>query len=472
MSEIREQADARSETSVVTRVAAGPATPAGALPPAEGRHEHHIPGGKLALAAVALIAIVGAVWLAGYLPRRDRANAAATVAGETQSAVPVVTAERVTRSPQDSVVVLPGNISAMSEASIYARAAGYVTKRYADIGDHVKAGQLMAEIETPELDQQVAQAQAQLAQARQQLSQNRASLIQAEAQRDLAKVTAQRYDNLVSRGAVARQDADQQESTWKSAEAIVSAQQASVSAGEENVHQSEANLERVTALRDYNKVRAPVAGVVTARNIDVGYLISATGAGQGGTPLDMPGTQGQATAGNEMYRIAQTGTLRILVNVPQSAAPGIETGMAADVLVTEFQGRIFPGKVTRTSNSLDPNSRTLLTQVEIPNTDGKLYPGMYAQVRFRNHRDKPPLLIPGDALINGQAGTQVAIALEVPNQEARRIHLQTIQLGRDYGAQTEVLTGLEGGETVVVNPGDAVREGNLVKVELRGAGKK
>jgi multidrug efflux pump subunit AcrA (membrane-fusion protein) len=447
-----------------------PASPAAT--PAEAKHEHHISAGKVVLGAIVLALLVGAVWLTGYLPRRDQASAAAAVAKQTQTAVPVVTAERVVRAAQDSVVVLPGNISAMSEASIYARAAGYVTKRYADIGDHVKAGQLMAEIETPELDQQVAQAQAALAQARQQLSQNRASLVQAEAQRDLAKLTAQRYDNLVGRGAVARQDADQQESTWKSAEAVVSAQQASVSAGEENVHQAEANLERVTALRDYNKVRAPVAGVVTVRNIDVGYLISATGAGQGGAPLEMPGTTAQATAGNELYRIAQTATLRILINVPQSAAPGIETGMRADVLVAEYQGRVFPGKVTRTSNSLDPNSRTLLTQVEIPNTDGKLYPGMYAQVRFSNHRDKPPLLIPGDALINGPAGTQVAVLGEIPNEETRRIHLQTIQLGRDYGAQTEVIGGLEGGELVIVNPGDTAREGNLVKVELRGAGKK
>jgi len=173
-----------------------------------------------------------------------------------------------------------------------------------------------------------------------------------------------------------------------------------------------------------------------------------------------------------MYRIAQTGTLRILVNVPQSSAPGIAIGMQADVLVAEFPGRIFPGKVSRTSNSLDPNSRTLLTQVEIPNKDGKLYPGMYAQVRFRTHRDTPPLLIPGDALINSQAGSQVAVLREIPDQEARRIHLQTIQLGRDYGAQTEVLAGLEGGETIIVNPGDTAREGNLVKFELRGAGKK
>jgi RND family efflux transporter MFP subunit len=204
----------------------------------------------------------------------------------------------------------------------------------------------------------------------------------------------------------------------------------------------------------------------------VGYLISATGAGQGGAPLELPGAQSQAAAGNELYRIAQTGTLRILINVPQSSAPAIEVGMHADVLVSEYRERVFPGKVTRTSNSLDPNSRTLLTQVEIPNPEGRLFPGMYAQVRFRNHRDSPPLLIPGDALINGAAGTQVAVLKEVPNQDTRRVHLQTIQLGRDYGAQTEVTGGLEGGELLIVNPGDTAREGNLVKVELRGAPKK
>jgi RND family efflux transporter MFP subunit len=175
--------------------------------------------------------------------------------------------------------------------------------------------------------------------------------------------------------------------------------------------------------------------------------------------------------------VAQIGTLRIVVDVPQSNTADIAIGMPADVLVQQLPGRVFRGKVTRTANSLDPNSRTLPTQIEVPNADRKLFPGMYAQVRFRVHRDSPPLLVPGDSIMAGPAGTQVAILEDVPagtandpqKQGAKRIHLQTVQLGRDYGSQTEIASGLEEGESIVVNPGDEVREGNIVKAEARAS---
>jgi RND family efflux transporter MFP subunit len=252
----------------------------------------------------------------------------------------------------------------------------------------------------------------------------------------------------------------------------VDAQQANLRAAEENVRQAQANLDRMLALQDFKNVRSPVTGVVTARNIDTGYLISSSGAGQGGTPIDLPGSQ-IASGGNEMFRVAQTKTLRILINVPQAGSPGIMIGMPVQVTVNEYPGRIFPGKVARTTASLDPNSRTMQTQIDLPNGDGKLIPGMFAQVSLRVHRDPPPLLIPGDAVIAGAGGVQVAILLDDSGREgqgkdgAKRVHLQTVQLGRDYGAQTEILGGLDGSETVVVNPGDEVREGNLVKAEVR-----
>ena len=169
-----------------------------------------------------------------------------------------------------------------------------------------------------------------------------------------------------------------------------------------------------------------------------------------------------------MFRVAQIGTLRILISVPQASSTGITVGMPARVVVNEFPGRSFPGKVSRTAGSLDPNSRTLLTQIDVPNNDGKLFPGMYAQVYLQIHRETPPLLVPGDSIMAGPGGMQVGILLEVPEKQgAKRIHLQTVQLGRDYGAQTEIVGGLNGSETVVVNPGDDVREGNLVKGEVR-----
>jgi multidrug efflux pump subunit AcrA (membrane-fusion protein) len=444
-------------------------------PPApEPPHEHHISRGKLFLIALVLAVIVGAVAVAGYLPRRQREAQAAAAAREERTDIPQVTAAYVRRAPVNTEVLLPGSISPLIEASIYARAPGYVRKRYVDIGDHVRQGQLMAEIETPELDQQVAQGRAAVSQAQQQLGQTQAALLQSQAQRDLAKITWDRYKNLVDRGAVARQDADNQETTYRTSDALVTAQQANVRAAEENVRQSQANLDRLISLQEYQKVKAPFTGIVTARNIDVGYLISAAGAGQGVSPMQLGGgTQGAGTAGNEMFRVAQIQVLRILESVPQANAPGIQLGMPAEITIAEYPGRIFQGKVTRTSNSLDPNSRTMLVEVQAPNGDGKLLPGMYAEVRFRNHRDMPPLLIPGDALIVSSAGLQIATLIDAPDRnngdsKVKKVHLDSVQVGRDYGAETEILSGAREGQLVVVNPGDDVREGAQVRYELSG----
>ena len=432
-------------------------------PPPAPPHPHHISAGKVFLVILLLAIIVAAVGVAGYFPRRAREQAANAAASEQRSAVPVVTAAKVRRAADDTELTLPGNLSPLTETSIYARASGYVRKRYVDIGDRVREGQLMAEIDAPDLDLQVAQSRAALAQAKQQFTQAQAALVQAESQRDLAKVTADRYNNLVTKGAVARQDADTQQSNFKSSDALVAAQDASVHASEENVRQAQANLDRILSLQDFKSVKAPFAGIVTARNIDTGALISSTGAGQGASPMSASGTA--SANGNEMFRVAQIGTIRILVSVPQTSAPGISIGMPVTVMVNEYPSRVFTGKVTRTTNSIDPTSRTLLVEVQVPNADGKLLPGMYTLARFKNHRDRPPLLVPGDSLIAANTGLQVAVLTDAPDG-SKRIHLQTIALGRDYGAETEVISGLEGDETVVVNPGDEVREGALVKAEL------
>lgn len=431
-------------------------------------HEHHIAPGKVILVSVLLLGVVVAIALAGYLPRKQREQAAAEAAREEKVDLPVVTAARVRRAARDTEVLLPGTLSPLVEASIYGRAAGYVKKRYVDIGDRLREGQLMAEIDAPELDQQVAQARAALSQAEQQLSQAKASLVQAQSQRDIAKITNDRYANLVGHGAIARQDADNQAATYKTAEAMVEAQSATVHASEENVKQAQANLDRVVALQDYKNVKAPFAGIVTARNIDTGALISSSGGGLGASPTSLNGAA--SSSGNEMFRMAQIGTIRILTSVPQANAPDIFVGMPAELSVHEFPGRKFQGKVTRTTNSLDPNSRTLLVEVQVPNGDGKLLPGMYAEVHFRNHRDNPPLLVPGDTLMAGADGLKVAVLTDAPDQGrgAKKIHLEPVQIGRDYGMETEVLSGLAGTELLVVNPGDEVKEGAVVKAEGGG----
>jgi multidrug efflux pump subunit AcrA (membrane-fusion protein) len=431
----------------------------------EHEHARHISRGKIALVVFLLAAVFVAAWLTGYLPRRDRENAAQAAANQARSAVPPVSVALVRQAAADVDIVLPGSTSALAEASIYSRATGYVRKRYVDIGDHVKEGQLLAELDAPDLDQQVAQARAAVAQAQQLLGMTRASLIQAQAQRDLAKAILTRYEGLVKDGAVAQQDYETQVSGLKTAEALVVAQQANVSGSQENVNQAQANLARVIALQEFKNVRAPFAGVVTVRNVDVGYLISASGGGQGGSPSTQSGaTAAVPSFGNEMFRVAQLGTLRIFVGVPQAIAASIRPGMTAAVTFADLPGREFQAKVTRTAGTLDPSARTLLTELQLPNGDGKLFPGMYASVRFRNHRDSPPLIVRGDTLMTSAAGIRVAVLTDAPQGEGlKTVHMTTVQPGRDYGADMEILSGLTAGEMLVVNPSDEVREGAVVR---------
>ncbi len=433
-------------------------------------HPHHISRGKVVLAALLFILIVVGAWLTGYLPHRNQEAAAAAAASVERSAIPVVTTTIVRSAPADTDLALPGSISSVSEASIFARAAGYVSKRYVDIGDHVKEGQLLAEIVAPDLDQQVSQARAQVAQAKQLLGQARAALVQAEAQRDLAVATLKRYTDLVKTGAVAQQDYETQVSGEKTAKALVVSQQANVDGSQENVNQAQANLDRVIALQEFKNVRAPFAGVVTARNVDVGYLISSAGGGLGATPATQPGASQNNANGNEMFRVAQVDKLRIYISVPQSYASSIAIGMPATITIAELPGQEFPGRVARTSDSLDPSARTLLTEVELSSQGGKLLSGMYATVRFRSHRDTPPLLIRGDALIANASGISAALLQDAGQGNGeKKVHIVRVLVGRDYGAETEITSGLHAGDIAVVNPGDEVREGAIVSAAKSGS---
>jgi multidrug efflux pump subunit AcrA (membrane-fusion protein) len=413
---------------------------------------------------------------ASYLARRKTTQQLASAAASRKANPPLVNVAKVKRAPSRSEVLLPGNITPITEAYVFARAAGYLKRRYVDIGDRVRAGQLLAEIDAPDLDQQVTQAQAAVAQSEGQLGQAEATLQQLIATRDLANLTWKRYQVLTVSGAVSRQDGDTQETASKTAEANVTAGEKNVRAAQEFVRASKATLQRLITLQGYEKITSPFAGIVTSRNVDVGALISTTGSSLGparpaAAPTDVP-------SGGEVFRVAEISRLRVLVSVPQTEAPGLTVGQSADVTVQEFPNRSFPGKVTRTSNSLDAGSRTLLTEVQVANPAGTLLPGMYTLVKFITDRADPPFLVPDAALVVQSNGTTLALLQPLTAQEqanaksqgvdpgavsrARKVHFQNVQPGRGYGIELEILTGLQGGEEVVVGPGDAVKEGAIV----------
>jgi len=259
----------------------------------------------------------------------------------------------------------------------------------------------------------------------------------------LSKVTADRWKNLVSKGVVSKQDNDTYQAQYAAAQANVQALEKAVSAARSNIVAGQANLSRLTELQGYTSVRAPFAGVITLRNVDVGALVT--------------------EASTLLFRIAQTDRLRTYVNVPQSDAASVHVGQTARLSITDLGGRQFTGTVARTANSLDPASRTLLTEVQVVNSAGQLMPGMYTQVDLATPRKNPPLLIPGDTLVVRGNGPQVAVV-----GAGQTVHFQPIQLGRDFGDKIEVLSGLTDGQQVVVNPGDTVQEGAKVNpVPLR-----
>jgi multidrug efflux pump subunit AcrA (membrane-fusion protein) len=377
----------------------------------------------------------------------------------------VVNAALVTRAPHLSEVSFPGTITPITEAYIYARAAGYLKRRYVDIGDRVSAGQLLAEIDAPDLDQQVTQAQAAMAQAEGQLGQAEATLQQLIATRDLAAVTWKRYQVLTKTGAVSRQAGDTQSTASKTAEANVSAGEKNVVAAKEFVHAAQATLDRLITLQGYEKVTAPFAGIVTARNVDVGALISTMGSTQGPSRPN-PAGPSDVASGGEIFRVAQIGRLRVLVSLPQTEASGIHVGQPATVSIEEIPNRSFPGQIARTSNALDAASRTLLTEVQVANPTGVLLPGMYTTVRFSANRVTPPFLVPvlqplSQSQLEKAAGAGMDKSVLA---RARSVHFQLVQPGRDYGTTLEILDSLHDGDYVVVNPGDAVKEGAIVQM--------
>jgi RND family efflux transporter MFP subunit len=317
---------------------------------------------------------------------------------------------RVHQGAKSVELVLPANIEAVHQTTLFARATGYIARWLVDIGDTVTEGQLLAEIAAPDLDQELAQAQHELQ--------------QAQANYEIARVTAARWEQLWQKQVVSKEENDTDQAAYVAAEATMNA--------------DKANVERLLALEAFKNVTAPFAGRITARLIDIGTLVSA----------------GSGTAGTTLYQIAQTNPLNIFVNVPQSNAPDIREGLAAKLLVEEYPNRSFEARVIRTAAVLDPASRTLNTELQISNDDGALYAGMYAHVKFTLGDSNRPIVIPADAFVFKSEGSQVATLMSDD-----RVHWQKIQVGRDFGTQMEVLAGLEDGAAVVVNPTDDLTEG-------------
>jgi RND family efflux transporter MFP subunit len=377
-------------------------------------------------------------FFAGYIPLEKRRTLIVNEAHDQEQALRRVEVITVEHSSGKSELELPGNIQAITEAPILARADGYIVRRLVDIGDRVRAGQTLAEIDAPELDEQVRQLKATLDQAQAGLDQAVANLQQGKSDLELARVTAQRWSNLVTRGVVSKQENDQNQAQYQSKVASVQALEKAVIFQRSGVAAAEANLARLQRMQSFRVVKAPFDGVVTLRNVDVGALVNA------GSTL--------------LFRIAQTATLRIYVSVPQANANSVKSGDSALLTVSNLPGRRFEGTVARSANALDSSSRTMLVEVHVPNRDGALLPGMYAQVALSSTRTDLPLLIPSDALISRAEGTQVAVV-----RPDHTVHLQKVDVGRDYGDRLEVIGGLNDGSIIIANPGDVTFEGTKVE---------
>jgi RND family efflux transporter MFP subunit len=405
-----------------------PSPPAGPVQTDAEATSRRRAGKRILVIGIVAVILLAAALVAGTLPRMAQQHAVDAAAAQTASAPPRVTVAIAKAMATDAARVLPGTSLPLLEAAMYARTTGYVKSRLVDIGDRVKQGQLLAEISAPDMDDQ-------LNQARANLELSKANLLLSQANAKLAETTLGRDLESGAGLGTSFQQIDQDRATATTTRAQVASSQASIKV-------NEAAVQRYTDLVGFQKLTAPFPGVITARNVDVGDLISA----------DSP------TTTKELFHLMRTDILRVWVNVPQVFATGIRTGQEAEVFLRYHPNDKHKGKVVRTANALDPNTRTLLTEVHVPNPDDALRPGMYLQVKFVFDRTVLPVMIPSAALATRSGSPRVAV-LDSQN----RVQYRTIQLGRDFGAEIQVTAGLHAGETIVVHPGDDIPEGTVVE---------
>jgi membrane fusion protein, multidrug efflux system len=389
------------------------------------------PPATLSRAGMVAIALGGAVLLAaafafGYLPRHRQQLAlegAVQTAGQAAMRVDVIAPKA---GSSDRAVLLPGSVQALQETVLYARASGFVRRWLVDMGDKVTAGQLLAEIETPELDQELEQATAVLAQAR-------PTLARSKANRQLSGANLERYKQLTPQGIASQADLDQHQAQAQVDEADVSVAEATISA-------QQANIRRLTQLKAFSRVTAPFAGTITRRWVEVGALVTAGN-------------------GQPLYRVAALDPARVFVQVPQDVAPGIRADIAAQVMVREYPGKTFVGRVSRTAGELDANTRTMSTEIRVPNPDGTLIAGMYAQVALTLPSPHRVFELPATALMSDANGLRVATV-----DSDSRIHLIPVVVERDTGANIEISTGLTGDERIAKLASAEFTEGRPVEV--------
>ncbi len=370
---------------------------------------------SIALITAALLGL-GAVSAVAITPRLERRAALETMKSRAEAG-PRVSTVSARFAPKEIVLTLPGSTQAIQETTLYARASGFLGTRKVDIGDRVEAGQLLALIDSPELDQELERAVVRLDEARANVT--------------LAQNTLKRIETLIKTHAVSEQEFDDQKVRVNSAEAAVKA--------------GEADIRRLQALQSYEKVVAPFAGTITARNVDKGALV----------------TSGSGSTVTSLFSIADASGLRVFVDVPQNAAQGIAENVEADVFVRELPKNAFKAKVVRTAKSLDPSTRTLRTELYLSNPDGTLLPGMYVQVKLTVVRENPGILIPARTLVLRKDGPRVVVV--TPDKKAE---LRPVKLGRDFGPEIEVTQGLEGQELLIENPTDDLENGQLVRVDV------
>jgi RND family efflux transporter MFP subunit len=403
------------------------------------------------LTLVTLVALALAAGIAYELSQRktEQQNLAAATVESHDSGTTVVTVAQVRVARGEASVDLPGQTMAAVETPVYARTDGYVKKRYAEIGQKVKKGEVLVELDTPDLDQQIEQAKATLAQSQAALAQIQASLRASQSAARLAQLTATRIKALADQGVMARQDADDKTAAAEVADANQHAVEENVRAQQSVIAANEANLRRLQEQKKYARVEAPFDGVVTARNSqasDEGTLI----------------TSGSATNAREIMRVSQIQSLRVYVSVPQNYAPAVHAGTVAALSVEELPGRVFSAKIESTTEALDPASRTLQVLLTVDNSRALLLPGMFVKVQLRLDRAPNVVRIPAEALLIRSEGPTAAIV-----DSAGKVHIEKLQLGRDYGSEVEVTSGLSQTDRVILNPSDTIRDGMQVSVKER-----
>jgi multidrug efflux system membrane fusion protein len=375
------------------------------LPPAPPRK-------ALTLVGIMLLILL----VAGGITMLEKLSHERALAKETErETVPTVAVVNPVSEKPDEDLVLPGSLLAYEESPIYARTNGYLVRWYKDIGSRITKGELLAKIDTPEVDQE--------------LNQTRAARLQIVAQMELAKISADRWENLRKTDSVSAQEADQQTSGYKQAQA--------------NLAAAEANVRRLEQLEGFKEVYAPFSGVLTRRNVDPGALINA----------------GAGAAGRELFDLARVDPLRVYTSVPQAYAPYIKVGAKTPVTLQEFPGQKFYGIIVRTAEAIDPVTRTLLTEVDVPNKDGRLLPGSFGEVHFAVGSNVNKVTIPVNTMLFRAQGAQVAVV-----GSDGKVQLRPINIGRDYGTTLEILGGVAATDKVVVNPADSLEDGQQVNL--------